>query len=240
MSVRHLKSGDPLPARKDGVLRLYSMLYCPYAQCPRMVLAHKNIEFETVNVNLANKPTWLFERNPNGKVPILEIGDKVIYESDVCMEYLDENNPGDRLTPIDSYTRARGKILCKEYSKLVSAFYKLARGARTGDHGAKLDNFHKVLAAFEKIMPETKFLTGNTLSLADYNCWPWTERFPVLQELWGVELLKPDLYPKFCSWFAAMEETPGVKATRTNMADLKTFVLSYGSGKPEYDFASKL
>lgn len=28
---------------------------------------------EEVNINLANKPDWLFEKNPEGTVPILEI-----------------------------------------------------------------------------------------------------------------------------------------------------------------------
>ena len=49
---------------------------------------------ETVFVNLRNKPAWLFERNPLGLVPILEHRGNVVYESNVCNEFLEETFPG--------------------------------------------------------------------------------------------------------------------------------------------------
>lgn len=39
-------------------LKLYTALICPYAQRTRLVLAHKNIPYETVEIDLANKPEW--------------------------------------------------------------------------------------------------------------------------------------------------------------------------------------
>lgn len=204
-----------------------------------MVLAHKNIIFETVNVNLTDKPTWFLERNPKGTVPTLELGDEILYESEVCMEYLDESYPEVKLIPSDPYTKARGKILCEEYSKLITAYYKLAF-SKPEDLDATFENVHQALAAFEKVMPETKFLTGETVSMADYSCWPWAERFPTLEEFFGVEILKPDLYPKYCSWFAAMGETPGVKATRTTISEMKAIFLGYVSGKLDFDFTLKI
>jgi glutathione S-transferase len=48
---------------------------------------------ETVNVNLRKKPDWLFERNPLGLVPIIEYKGHVIFESNVCDEFLEEAFP---------------------------------------------------------------------------------------------------------------------------------------------------
>jgi len=48
---------------------------------------------EIVFVNLMRKPDWLFERNPLGLVPILEYKGKVVYESAVCDEFLEDTFP---------------------------------------------------------------------------------------------------------------------------------------------------
>ena len=43
MSLKHLETGSAYPPLEKGVLRLYSMKYCPYAERARLVLAAKNI-----------------------------------------------------------------------------------------------------------------------------------------------------------------------------------------------------
>lgn len=43
------------------------MLYCPYAERARLVLKLKNVPHDIVNVDLKNKPEWLFQLNPEGK-----------------------------------------------------------------------------------------------------------------------------------------------------------------------------
>lgn len=43
MSLKHLGPGSQLPPLRPGKLRLYSMVFCPFAQRSRLVLAAKNI-----------------------------------------------------------------------------------------------------------------------------------------------------------------------------------------------------
>ena len=45
MSLKHLKVGSEMPPLTKGTLRLYSMVFCPYAQRARLVLAAKNIPY---------------------------------------------------------------------------------------------------------------------------------------------------------------------------------------------------
>jgi len=76
-----------------------------------------------VFVNLKNKPDWLFERNPLGLVPVLEHKGKVVYESAVCDEFLEEAFPGSStgthaLMPQCSYERAEMRLLMLKFDKV--------------------------------------------------------------------------------------------------------------------------
>lgn len=74
--------------------------------------------YDVVNCNLKEKADWLVERNPGGKVPVLETKDGVvIYESLVVAEYLDEIFPSTRpLLPKDPYKRAQDRMHIGNFS----------------------------------------------------------------------------------------------------------------------------
>ena len=80
---------------------------------------------ETVFVNLKNKPDWLLERNPNGAVPILEHKGKVVYESAVCNEFLEDAFPPSvtgthALLPSCPYERAAMRLLILKFDKVCT------------------------------------------------------------------------------------------------------------------------
>ena len=43
MSLKHLAAGSEMPPLNPGKLRMYSMVFCPFAQRARLVLEAKNI-----------------------------------------------------------------------------------------------------------------------------------------------------------------------------------------------------
>uniref|UniRef100_A0A8C9G0P0 Glutathione S-transferase omega n=1 Tax=Pavo cristatus TaxID=9049 RepID=A0A8C9G0P0_PAVCR len=118
---RSLGKGSAAPGPvPEGVIRLYSMRFCPFVQRTRLVLRAKGIRHEVVNINLKNKPDWIFEKNPDGLVPILETSKgQLIYESPITCEYLDEAFPGRKLMPSDPYERAFQKMLLEHFSKVL-------------------------------------------------------------------------------------------------------------------------
>lgn len=59
--------GSVEPPRNEGLLRLYSMEFCPYAHRSRLVLKAKGIPHDIVNINLIQKPEWYFSIHPEGK-----------------------------------------------------------------------------------------------------------------------------------------------------------------------------
>src|SRR6185312_10341501 len=56
--------------RPDGGATMSLVLYnaprCPYVARVRIVLAEKGIDYEVVDVDLDDRPAWLYEKNPAG------------------------------------------------------------------------------------------------------------------------------------------------------------------------------
>src|SRR6201996_8245624 len=86
-------------------LTLISHKLCPYVQRAVIALAEKNVPFERIDIDLANKPDWFLKISPLGKTPVLAVGDRAIFESAVILEYLEETQAGP-LHPADALVRA--------------------------------------------------------------------------------------------------------------------------------------
>jgi len=84
---------------------LISHHLCPYVQRAVIVLSEKNISYKRTNIDLGAKPDWFLQISPTGRVPILQTGNAVLFESQVIAEYLDEITPGS-LHPVDPLKKA--------------------------------------------------------------------------------------------------------------------------------------
>jgi len=74
----------------------------PFTQRVLLTIEQKHLPYDLKLVDLANKPDWLFEINPEGKVPIVKVEDKWIADSDVITQALEEKYPEPSLaTPAD-------------------------------------------------------------------------------------------------------------------------------------------
>jgi glutathione S-transferase len=101
----------------------------PCARRVRIVLLEKGLPWTTRLVDLTKleqkRPEYL-ALNPNGVVPTLVHGDRVVYESNVITEYLDDVFPAPRLYPEDPWQRAQAKMwqafelaMAKEFRPLM-------------------------------------------------------------------------------------------------------------------------
>jgi glutathione S-transferase len=128
------------------VITLYDADRCPYCARVRIVLAEKDLEYETVVIDLENRPAWLYEKNPVGRVPVLEEDGLVLPESAVIMEYLEERYPEPALLPPDAAERALVRLRIERFDDaLGDAYYAFRRredGAteRLGDCLARLES----------------------------------------------------------------------------------------------------
>ena len=88
------------------MITLYDADRCPYCARVRIVLAEKGVEYETVVIDLDDRPAWIYEKNSTGRVPVLEEDAFLLPESAVIDEYLNERYPDPPLLPDDPGERA--------------------------------------------------------------------------------------------------------------------------------------
>ncbi|HEV8249193.1 MAG TPA: glutathione S-transferase family protein [Gaiellaceae bacterium] len=153
------------------MLTLYDADRCPYCARVRIVLTEKGIERETVSVDLDDRPAWIYEKNPLGRVPVIEEDGLVLPESVVIMEYLEERYPEPRLWPEDAAERALARLLVERFYRLGDPYYKVRRG----DESARGD-LEQRLGELDALLEERPFLTGSAYGLADVAYLPWIVR----------------------------------------------------------------
>jgi glutathione S-transferase len=175
---------------------LYDADRCPYCARVRIVLAEKGLEYETVAIDLADRPAWLYEKNPLGKVPVLEEDALCLPESAVIMEYLDERYPEPALMPVDPADRALVRLRIERFDNaLGDAYYAFRRGDEGSDE--RLAHCLSVLDRGLAQWPER-------YSLAEIAYLPWLIR---LRGLFGFDLAS---YPALLDRLERLCERPAV------------------------------
>lgn len=87
------------------------------AQKVRVCLAEKGLEWESRHLVLRageHQQAWYRNLNRRAVVPTLVDGDKVVPESNVILEYVDETYPDPPLAPKNPYDRARMRLWTKQ------------------------------------------------------------------------------------------------------------------------------
>ncbi|GAB2681655.1 glutathione S-transferase [Aliiglaciecola sp. 3_MG-2023] len=94
------------------MLKLYGFAVSNYFNMVKMAAALKQIDCEDV-ITYPNQTPEYLAISPTGKVPALETNEGVLVETNVILEYLDENYPGIALYPKEPFQKARVKELVK-------------------------------------------------------------------------------------------------------------------------------
>ena len=96
------------------MLKLYHFWSSTCSKKVRITLAEKGLDWESHHIDLGpkqeNTEPWYVKLNPNGVVPTLDHDGRIIIESNVIIEYLDDVFPDVRLRPEDAYERAQMRI----------------------------------------------------------------------------------------------------------------------------------
>lgn len=80
----------------------------------KVILEEKGLSYRVERMrpgDLWKKPPEFLARHPLGKVPYIEDGDRVIYDSSVINEYLEDQYPEPTLMPDSALDRARVRML---------------------------------------------------------------------------------------------------------------------------------
>ena len=191
------------------MITLYDADRCPYCARVRIVLAEKGVEYETVVIDLDDRPAWIYEKNSAGRVPVLEEDAFLLPESAVIDEYLNERYPDPPLLPDDPGERALARTLVFRFDDLSKPYYALRRGDE--DARARLD---RELAKLDALLAAQPFLTGRVFGLTDIAYVPWILR---ARDRMDVEL---ETFPALTEWLSRLEERPSIAVELDLVASL--------------------
>lgn len=197
-------------------LRLIQSEVCPYAQRAHMCLLEKAADFDVVEVDLADKPDWFEKISPYSKVPVLQHGQLIVYESTIINEYLEEVIPQPMLMPKQPADRAVARIWIDfDNVKFVPLFYRVLLEQDSAKQQDLVDQIVDHFECFERDGladdRDGPYWFGKDVSLVDIAIYPHFERLGVLQAYRKIEI--PAACTKLREWHAAMRERASSKHT---------------------------
>ncbi len=187
--------------------RLISFPICPFVQRSVIVLNEKGVDFDIEHIELQDPPAWFRELSPTGKVPVLQIGDDILFESSVIMEYLDETHPP-TLHPADPLLKARNRAWIEFASELIMEQFRMVTAKEEGDFDDAVQGLQGKMTQLEPQVQGPCF-NGDDFSLADAAYAPLLMRLAMLEE-WHPQGLLDDL-PRIAGWGEQLLQHPSVR-----------------------------
>ncbi len=190
-------------------LTLISHKLCPYVQRAVISLTEKGVPFERVDIDLDNKPDWFLKVSPLGKVPVLQVGDKVVFESAVILEYLEETQPKP-LHPKDPLTRAEHRAWMEFGSAVLADIWGLETATDEAAFNVKVKQATEKFARLETRLVAAPWFDGESFSLVDAVFAPVFRYFDTFDEIGDFSILADK--PKIARWRKSLRERPSVIA----------------------------
>ena len=211
-----------------SVPRLVSHHLCPYVQRAAIAFAEKGAAFERVDVDLSDRPAWFSAISPLGKVPLLQVGDAVIFESAVILEYL-EDTIAPRLHPGDALARADHRAWIEFGSAILNTVWQLYSAGDEAAFNARRDALAGQFAWVERRLKAAPWFDGGEFSLVDAAFAPVFRYFDALDAIADFGILAGK--PKVARWRKALAARLSVRdAVAPDFADrLRTFLRSRNS-----------
>jgi glutathione S-transferase len=220
------------------VLKLYQADWSPFPTRVRLLLYAKNIAFEAVFPPGFDQPREMRDAyrriNPMGRIPTLVLEDgRVLPESEVICEYLEDAYPTPSLRPADPYDRARMRLvarLCDFYAVMAMVPLFDASGQRRRDWDfvridKALGELRAALGYLEHHIGEDGYAFGSSLTQADGALIP----ILILSFEWAPKLFdRPNPQgelPKLSAYWSAIGRDPIaarlIDETRTAISELQ-------------------
>ncbi|CAM6128833.1 unnamed protein product [Calypogeia fissa] len=212
-------------------VKLFTFRYSPFAQRAAIALKEKQISFEAIEVDFANKPRELLDANPiYKKVPTIIHNGNAVAESVVILEYLEDAFPQQvPLMPEDTYEKSKVRFWIDYVYK---GFSSLAVGFRTKpgtpEKQAAKEDIDKSVKTLEGGMisfsEDGPFFAGERFGLLDVALAPLCMAPPLLKKLGGIEIPGPDEVPRLHRWMDVVKVHPSVSSTIPPEGDALDFM----------------
>lgn len=262
------------------MLQLYHHSESVCAQKVRLALAEKDIEWQSHYVSLekGEQRTPEFRQlNPKEVVPVLVHEGRIIPESTVICEYIDEAFDGAALMPADPYWRTRKRLWTKRVDEglhyphtyllsFITAFRHMSlahidTAEKIEEHLGKIGNpktrelqrivltrgmdsevfkeailfYEALLNDMETTLAESRWLAGDTFSLADIALAPYMHRLSDLDMLFMCEDR-----PRVLAWYSRLKNRPSWQKAIVDWNDMNFLVPMQQHGKKARPVTEKI
>lgn len=191
-----------------SALKLVSSHLCPYVQRAAISVAEKGQPVERIFVDPADKPEWFGRASPLGKVPLLMVGDDVIFESSVILEFL-EDTVLPQLHPADPLRRADHRAWIEFGSAVLADIAALYRAPDPAAFEAKRTLLTERFARLEQRVVAAPWFDGDTFSLVDAVYGPVFRYFDLFDEIADFRILAGK--PRVARWRSALAARPSIR-----------------------------
>jgi len=191
-----------------------------------LTLAFKGVEYDSQRINPASwdrEGSGFFDLNPRGKVPVIEDGDTIIYESIAIMAYLEAKHPEQ---PIFGNSADQTGFIWQRIAELMhytlEPVYELSRllmretALDEIDHSKQLVQIiSEELTNINAQLANASYLAGNELSAVDIYFYPAIAFLEKMLVLPAATLLNIDFnpinekLPNLSNWMSEIEKMRG-------------------------------
>nr|QCY50343.1 glutathione S-transferase [Salix babylonica] len=193
-------------------VKVFSTWSSPFALRVIWALKLKGVEFDTIHEDLSSKSPLLLQYNPIHKmVPVLVHNGKVICESLVILEYIDETWKQSPLLPEDPHQKANARFWAKFGDDKVSSIWSdvLMKEGKEQEEGvsASMEN----LKYLEEEIRGKKFFGGETIGLADIALGWLAYHLVIFEETLGLKLIDQEKFPSLAAWEQEFANAPIIR-----------------------------
>lgn len=178
--------------------KLISFKLCPYVQKAVLTLLAKGVEYDIEYIDLENPPGWFLKISPLGKVPVLKVGEHVLFESSVIVEYLDEVY-GKSLHPADALLKAQNRSWMEFGNECLMNGFNLIVAPEEAGFSEQRESLLNKLDQLENRLENEPFFNGEELSLVDLSFIPFFQRLQYIDEV-TPGLIDKTRHPKVNRW----------------------------------------
>lgn len=198
---------------------VYHIPVCPFSQRLEILLQLKGhpdaVEFRVVDITRPRDPELLAKTRGTTALPVLETADgRILKESLVILQYLDETIPGDPQRRADPFEHAIERMLIAKEGPFTTAGYMFVMNQ---DREARQAHEEKLLKLFAQIddflrehSPEGEFLFSE-FGLAEAVFTPLLMRFWFLEYFEGFDLPADEQFDRVRRWRQACLAHPAAQ-----------------------------
>uniref|UniRef100_A0A1J3EST8 Glutathione S-transferase n=1 Tax=Noccaea caerulescens TaxID=107243 RepID=A0A1J3EST8_NOCCA len=200
-------------AEKEESVKLLGFWASPFSRRVEMALKLKGVPYEYLEQDIVSKSPLLLQLNPvYQKVPVLVHNGKILPESHLILEYIDQTWKNNPILPQDPYEKAMAFFWAKFVDEQVGpGGFKSVVKAEKGIEVA-IEEAQELFNFLEKEITGKKFFGGETIGFLDMVA---GSMIPFcLARAWegmGIDLIPNDKFPELNRWIKNLKEIEFVR-----------------------------